>query len=370
MALAISRSRLMDITPAFAASQILETIQEAVLAVDVEGSIRLTNPAVCTRLGYTRAELLGAPLSRILDPSSEAAIRPADLTRDWAIRDRETVWRTKDGRPIQVSVSASVMTDHRGSPAGIVYVASDISERKRIESQLRHSEKLAALGTLLGGVAHELNNPLFMISGQVQLLQELVKRGRPEDLDETLAHTQQAVERCSAIVNRFLRMMRSAAGRREACRLDEIMRQTLDLVGNDLKIHNISVQMTVQPFLPPIIADPQEILAVFLNLLANARQAIVSVRDRGCLTMTIESDDARDHLDIRISDDGSGIAPQDLPRIFDPFFTTKPVGQGTGLGLSICHQIVKDLGGSLACESTLGQGATFLIRLPVRRGTG
>jgi len=236
-------------------------------------------------------------------------------------------------------------------------------ERKRVEEQLHQSNKLAALGTLLDGVAHELNNPLFMISGYTQLAGEKVKQERYESLSEDLASIREATQRVSAIVERTMAVMRQAKGGKEPCEVTALVQRTLGLVANDLTMHQIEVRTHFQPDLPRVLADRQDLTQVFLNLFTNASQAMAAAHGRGTLTVTtglVES-----WVEIRVADDGPGIAPEHLPRIFDPFFTTKPVGQGMGLGLSIALRIVTDLRGTLTCESVLGHGATFIIRLPV-----
>mgnify|MGYP001601974191 CR=1 FL=1 len=235
-------------------------------------------------------------------------------------------------------------------------------ERKQVEEQLHQSNKLAALGTLLDGVAHELNNPLFMISGYTHLAAEKVKQEKYESLSEDLASIREATQRVSAIVERTMAVMRQAKGGKEPCEVTALLQRTLDLVANDLTMHQIEVRTHFQPDLPRVLADRQDLTQVFLNLFTNASQAMAAAHGRGTLTVTtalVES-----WVEIRVADDVPGIAQEHLSRIFDPFFTPKPVRQGMGLGLSIALRIVTDLRGTLTCESALGHGTTFIIRLP------
>ncbi|MEW6543045.1 MAG: ATP-binding protein [Nitrospirota bacterium] len=279
-----------------------------------------------------------------------------------------------------------------------VVVIEDQTERKRMEQQLRQADKLAALGTLLGGVAHELNNPLFIISGHAQLARSRLDRATTEGLQEDLAAIYEATHRASAIVSRFLGVARTAGGRREVCHVPGLIARTLELMANDLSIHQIAVRTNLPPDLPRVLADPQDLTQVLLNLMTNARQAMATAHGRGTLTVSASlADDAGTRgrgdaekerqgdreiaasplrpfpvsgreggwVEVRVGDDGPGITPENQARIFEPFFTTKPIGEGTGLGLAICHRIVTELGGTLTVESDLGRGATFVIRLPV-----
>ena len=158
-------------------------------------------------------------------------------------------------------------------------------------------------------------------------------------------------------------VMRQAKGGKEPYEVTALVQRTLEQVANDPTMHQIEARTHFQPDLPRVLADRQDLTQVFLNLFTNASQAMAAAHGRGTLTVTtalVES-----WVEIRVADDGPGIAPEHLPRIFDPFFTTKPVGQGVGLGLPIALRVVTDLRGTLTCESVLGHGATFVIRLPV-----
>lgn len=242
-----------------------------------------------------------------------------------------------------------------------------------LEKQLRQSEKMASLGTLLGGLAHELNNPLFAISGYAQILIEQVGRGEYEGLAHDLSAVRDASKRATAIVERFLGQARPASGARERCEVNAVVKRALDLVANDFSINQIRIETDLRPHLPPILADSQGLSEVLLNLFTNARHAMGQAHGAGTLTVATSCRTMGTSLgqaEIRVSDDGPGIPPEQLGQIFDPFYTTKAVGEGTGLGLFICHQIITELGGTLTCESQPGSGATFFVRLPVLREDG
>jgi len=192
-----------------------------------------------------------------------------------------------------------------------------------------------------------------------------VSRGQYEGLASDLEGMQDGAQRASSIVERFLGVARSSSGQPRPCSVNEVLSRTLDLVRNDLAIRRIEVRTDFLPELPPVLADPHELGRVFLNLFNNASQAMSSANGRGVLTVTtsLHSDADKPSVEVRVSDDGPGIAREHLPRIFEPFFTTKPVGEGTGLGLAICYRTVTELGGTIACQSKPGHGATFTVRL-------
>lgn len=248
-------------------------------------------------------------------------------------------------------------------------------ERERLERQLRQAEKMAAMGTLIAGVSHEINNPLFALSGYIDLANERVRCGEPEGLAKDLAAMGEAVARATAMVQRFLRVAHSPARHRGPCAVNEVVEGGLELAAHDCQLHGVGISRDLAPDLPLIEADSQELLQVMLNLFTNARQAMTG-QGRGTLTVATSLAASPYHpvpssassgawIEIRVQDDGPGIAPEHLGRVFEPFFTTKPVGEGTGLGLSMSHRIVTEHGGTITCRNNPGRGATFMIRLPV-----
>jgi two-component system, cell cycle sensor histidine kinase and response regulator CckA len=334
-----------------------------------DNPIIYVNPAFERLTGYGAAEALGRN-SRFLqgtgtDPSSVAEIRQA-LKEERGLRIELLNYR-KDGSSFWNELTISPLRDAKRLVTHYVGIINDRTERKRIEQHVQHVEKLAALGTLLSGVAHELNNPLFIISGYAQLAREKIKQGRYDDLKGDLETIREAAQRASTTVNRFLGVAHRAEARRELCRVDDLVKQALALLSNDFAIHQVTVRTQFDPALPSILADSQDLSQAFLNLFTNASQATAEANGRGTLSVsaTLIQDQAEPWVEVRVSDDGPGIAPEHLPRIFDPFYTTKPLGQRTGLGLTISHRVVTELGGTLTCESVVGQGTTLIVRLPI-----
>src|SRR2546428_6946125 len=183
--------------------------------------------------------------------------------------------------------------------------------------------------------------------------------------------TRKAPRRAAPSVTGFLETAPPAKPRRDRCRVEDPVKQALDLMSHDFVMRQVTLRTRSDPALPSILADYQDLCQAFLNLFTNASRAMAEAHGRGTLSVstTLVLDQGRPWVEVRVSDDGPGIAPEHLPRIFDPFYTTKPLGKRTGLGLTISHRIVTELGGTLTCESVVGQGATFIVRLPIPDGS-
>jgi signal transduction histidine kinase len=344
----------------------MSSLPVSVLRLSADHVVQFANWTFYQTFSRQEADTLGKPIGAVFPCDCIDEVLRA-MGPDGPAREKEVECQMPGGKR---QIFRLTMRDIGPAPGGRseqVMVIEDQTERKRMESQLRQADKLAALGTLLGGVAHELNNPLFIISGNVQLAIGKINRQRYEGLQDHLAAMYEASRRASAIIQRFLGAARSSGGRREPCQVNKLVEQTLELVANDLGIHQIEVRTDLPSTLPPVLADPQELTQVLLNLITNARQAMSGSHGRGILgvTTSLVAEQGKSWVEIRVNDDGPGIDRAELPRIFEPFYTTKPVGEGTGLGLAICHRIVTELGGNLTVDSVQGRGATFIIRLPV-----
>lgn len=228
--------------------------------------------------------------------------------------------------------------------------------------QLLQTEKLATMGQLLAGVAHELNNPLSVILGQATLLRQSVGGGAPLDRAEKIAL---AAQRCSRIVQNFLALARQRPPERQRVSLNQVVQDALELLSYSLRLDNVEVTLDLAQDLPLLRADIHQLHQVVLNLVSNADYAMREVPSGRRLALTTRADPSRGRVILEVADTGPGIPPEIESRIFEPFFTTKPPGQGTGLGLSLCHGIVEGHGGTIQVESEPGQGAVFLVELPV-----
>ena len=242
-----------------------------------------------------------------------------------------------------------------------------LEERVRERTQqLLQAEKLSAMGQLLAGVAHELNNPLAVVMGQAMLLHQTGEGGPVR-----AGKIAKAAERCVRIVRNFLALARDRPPERTATDLNTVVREALELLAYELRTDSIGVRLELAEDLPPLWADPHQLHQVVVNLVANAHQAMRQGPGPRHLRLTTRADPERSRVRLTVADTGPGIPREIQPRIFEPFFTTKPVGQGTGLGLSLSHGIIEEHGGAISVQSEPGQGAMFVIELPVvtPRGT-
>ena len=234
--------------------------------------------------------------------------------------------------------------------------------RERTE-RLLQTEKVATMGELLAGVAHELNNPLSVVTGRVGLLQSEL-RGNPE-VTRQLDKVAEAAERCARIVRNFLALARQRPPERQEVYLNLVVDEALDLVGYALRTDGVEVTLELANDLPVLWADVHQLHQVLVNLITNGHHAMRDKSELRVLTIKTESDPSKSRVSLSIADTGPGIPPAVRARIFEPFFTTKPAGQGTGLGLSLCQGIVEAHGGSIEVESEVGMGTVFTIQLPV-----
>ena len=242
-------------------------------------------------------------------------------------------------------------------------VAKKTEEIRKGQEQLIHTEKLASLGRMAAGVAHELNSPL---TGIVTFAHLMLKRLPPENkMDrEDLEVIIEQAERCSKIIKGLLGFSRALPAEKTEININSVISHTLDMVRNQAKFHNIKLHTKLTPNLPNIIGDASQLEQVFMNLLINAADAM---NDRGNITIAtrVVNVDGTDYVEVEFTDTGPGIPEEYMDRLFEPFFTTKPPGKGTGLGLSVSHGIVKKHGGHIRVHSTPGKGTSFFIRLPI-----
>jgi PAS domain S-box-containing protein len=259
-----------------------------------------------------------------------------------------------------IEVSTSPVFNENGDIKGSVHVMRDISERKQMEQQLMLTDRLASVGELASGVAHELNNPLTSVIGFSQLL---IEGEIPDNIREDLNLINSEAQRAASIVKNLLTFARKHAAVKQATKINSLIEDVLKLRAYEQKVNNIEVIKKFTSDLPEIMVDYFQIQQVFLNLIINAEFFMTEEHRRGTLTISIGKVDHA--VRISFADDGPGIPMENLNRIFDPFFTTKEVGKGTGLGLSICHGIIAEHGGKISAESEVGKGATFIIELPI-----
>jgi two-component system, NtrC family, sensor kinase len=340
---------------------ILNNTQSMIFVVDTAGLVSYMNRR-CLEAGYRREELLGRPLVDMV-PSPRRPILVEALERALggvALDNLETPVLRGNGSTGQFSVSLSPMRDEQGEINSVVVVMTDITDAAELQAKLMHTEKMAALGQLVSGVAHEVNNPLAAIVGFADLLLE--NPAIPADAKEELRVILAEAQRTRSIVQNLLSFARHMPAQREPVQINAVLEHVLKLRAYDCSNHGIEIVEHYQEDLPLLAGDPHQLQQVFLNILNNAYDAIRDVKRPGRIEIQTAARDGQ--IEVRMRDNGPGISH--LERIFDPFFTTKEVGKGTGLGLSICYGIVRAHRGEIVAQNhDDGIGCTFTVRLPI-----
>jgi PAS domain S-box-containing protein len=343
--------------------RLMDSFPDLVIALDIEGRYTFVSPQILDILGFRPEELIGKRMGGRTDPNDRTAM--LDMFDDLIYKrlsEGQIEYRTqhKNGAWRVFRASARPLHDETGRIIGVIASARDITEQQRLQQQLIQSERLAAMGQMIAGVAHELNNPLTAILGVTELLRDQSgDENATRQLD--LAHRQ--ARRAAHIVQSLLVFSRPSTPRNTLLHLPDLLLRTLQLHEHSLHANQIHVDLVARPDLPTVLGDSNQLTQVFLNLIVNAEQAIHEVRDHG--TLRIRLGVVGDRVLITFQDDGVGIRRELLPRIFDPFFTTKRPGRGTGLGLSICMAIVREHNGDISAQPLPDGGSVFTVSLPV-----
>ena len=341
---------------------LFDNANDFIFTLDANFRISSANKVVQKSTGYPFNEIIGMHFSRFVPPEqttnlfkllkARLASKEAPATFEMSV--------TGKGRPEKLlEVTMRVQRVGR-RPIGIHCIARDITKRRELEQQLRQTEKLSTIGKLVAGVAHELNNPLTSIIGYASLLQE--SNLPPDYLDDLQIIFRQA-ERARLIVRDLLTFARKINLETEPVDINEVIQTSLALMKPQLQSHNIQVTVSLDFGLPQTIADPHQLEQVFVNLITNAVQAMLTVPQLGQLTL--ETKKSSNNVLISLTDNGPGIPEDIINRVFDPFFSTKNVGDGTGLGLSICFGIISEHNGRIWIENSTANGATVFIKLPL-----
>jgi PAS domain S-box-containing protein len=340
--------------------KILSNTQSLILVSDTAGLVSYANRR-WYEAGFEQRELLGRPLLELAAPGYVRPLADAlqATLRGAQVDNLELQIIRGNGHAGQFSVNLSPMRDEQDNINSIVVVMTDITDSAELRGKLVHAEKMAAVGQLVSGVAHEVNNPLTAILGFADLLMENPEI--PESARKDLRVILQEAQRTKQIVQNLLSFARQMPPQRNAVQLNTILRRTIQLRSYDFNSHGVDIVEHLDEELPEVIGDAHQLQQVFLNILNNAYDAVHEIgRSARIEIMTTKAGEA---VEVSFRDNGYGISHPD--RIFDPFFTTKEVGKGTGLGLSICYGIVKEHGGEILCHNNSdGQGATFIVRFP------
>ena len=349
-------------------SALVRSLTDAVFKIR-DGAITWCNDRVEAVYGYTRNDLVGRKVSSLFPEDTNrrefiGAVSAA-IKEDGVSRDIGRI-KKRDGSIAYVEYTISLIPE--SDPVELVALGHDITERKhaeeeklRLEEQLSLAGRLATVGELAAGVAHELNNPLAAIQGFAQLL--TAKDGLDDDTKKGVQTIYKEAQRAARITGNLLSFARRHETEKSYIAINEALEKTLELRAHQLKLNNIELVREFQPSLPKTMADFQQMQQVFINIINNAEQAMLEAHGKGRLIVRTKTEDRM--VKITFADDGPGISEENLNRIFDPFFTTKEVGKGTGLGLSICYGLVQAHGGRIYARSKPGQGATFVVEIPI-----
>jgi hypothetical protein len=343
---------------------VLESLDEGLAVVDADDRVVRWNRALESLCGLSREDVTGRPLADVFPPPVVDALRSArrDSPEGAELyRVPLEMPRGRSDRDLLVNIAVVPLQNEltNTTTGGWILAFEDVTARAHLEEQLQIADKMASIGLLAAGVAHEVNTPLTGISSYTQMLLE---RADPESPDtKLLEKIERQTFRAAKIVNGLLTLARGGHASQERGPVDvnAVINDVLSLLEHQLKAVNIQVRRDLSPTAPIVSGIEHKLQQVFLNLFINARDAMPR---GGWLSITTRVEP--DGVVVQVADTGAGIPAEHLSRIYDPFFTTKSVGQGTGLGLSISYGIVREHDGSMSCDSRLGEGTRFTLTLP------
>ena len=348
------------------ARRLVDSFPDLILVLDTNSHYTFISPRCRDVLGYEMDDTRDMQFGGRTHPEDLPGLMTLyrDIIRGkQSYSSMEVRVRHKQGDWRRILFNFSPLFDETNKIEGVVLSGRDVTDLKRLEEQLIQAEKLAAMGQMLAGVAHELNNPLTAILGVTELVRE--REGLDDSMKRQLDLTHRQARRAARIVQNLLEFSRPASPQKKPIDLNSIIERTLQLHEHSLRRNQVAVDFAPRTDLPAVVGDANQLIQVLLNLISNAEQAIREVRESGRIQIRLASSSG--NVIITVQDDGVGIAADALPKLFDPFFTTKRPGGGTGLGLSICLSIVREHGGTIQAESLPGGGSAFKIYLPVAR---
>ncbi len=348
---------------------ILNTMQDAFVVLDNKGLIKSVNQATLHLLGYESSDLINRHVSVLFAEDEKAVNQEFEkLLLKGNVSQVETMYITKSGKKIPVRYSGSVTKDPQGNAQGIISFAHDDTELKQTQAQLVQAGKLAGLGTLSTGIAHELNNPLTVVCGFADLMKEKLEKGSSlEDILPCIEKIRLASKRMTRVIDHLREFAREQRfSDYSLLSIHKVMNDSLIFLEQQIKNKNIKLLIDIDEHIPKILGNATRLETVFLNLFSNAIDSFENIK-RDTKEIRVSARQIENRVILRMTDNGCGISLESRDRIFDPFFTTKEPGKGTGLGLSLAYGIIKEHSGSIECESKEGIGSTFILTLPLDR---
>ena len=345
---------------------LLSSLQDGVIILDPAGRIVSLNQAAEELTGFSGSQIAGRLIGEVFPPPAPlSSLVARTVGQGMSHADFDATLTRADGARVTVSTVASLVSNPRGDSRGLVLVLRDLSRVKELEEQVRRSDRLAALGILAAGVAHEVRNPLVGVRAAAQLMER--EPGFPPSLQEFIGIIIREVDRLNRLVGDLLAFAGSRPLRIQSCNVNQVVEEALSLEESTLQAGGITVLRRYDPAVPSVAADPERLLQVFLNLIRNGAEAMLGgageLRLRTRFERVAPQCGGRAATVVEIGDRGPGILPDIQAQVFNPFFTTK-VG-GTGLGLPISLRIVEEHGGAIEVQSEVGQGTTFRVLLPI-----
>ena len=358
---------IRDVTEEEQTKEFLETVlygsADAIVGLDVNHNIMSWNLGAEKLFGYRAKEIIGKSVARLWPEENRGNEELEKISKiiqqKGSIKNYESEMSTRDGERVVVNHTMSLLTDKFGKARGFGAIIRDVTEQKALEQQVIQAEKLAAVGQLTAGLAHEMGTPLNIVSGRAEyLLSDLPEDDSKRESLQTIIHQ---TERMTKLIDNLLKFSRPQKVQFSRLDIPEVMEGVLTLLETQMEKSGVQVDFRVASDLPSVEADFYQLQQVFLNLILNSIQAMP---DGGQLAIEVKPADSNS-VRITIVDTGVGIPPENLPRIFDPFFTTKESGQGTGLGLAIVSKILRDHGALIKVDSISGKGTVFSIMMPL-----
>ncbi|RJQ76710.1 MAG: PAS domain S-box protein [Desulfobacteraceae bacterium] len=354
---------------------LIHSSADAIVIYDLGGCVKYLSPMFTKIFGWSAEDLLGKPIPFLPQSERDASLAIIDdlTVNGTPCHGFETKRTTKDGRLIDVSISASRYDDHEGRPAGMLLILRDISEKKRLEAQLQQIERMEAIGTLAGGIAHDFNNLLMTIQGSISLIRLGMAPSHPHYKD--FLNIEKQVQRASRLTGQLLGYARKGKYEVKAILINDIVMESTETFNRTRK--DIIVHYDLAPDIAAVEADVGQIDQVLMNLFINASDAMPEGGNLYLTTRNIPAAEMAhgayapkpgDYVMLKVEDTGAGMDAKTMERIFDPFFTTKEMGRGTGLGLASVYGIVKGHGGYIDVDSQPGKGTAFCIYLPATKG--